>query len=167
MERGHHVLGDALEDGVVGGYGRVEERVGVVARLAEGARPARVDEVRVEREVELDVARAGFDRVRDQAALDLDRVRDELVEPVVRVLGRERERVRKSDAAGNVTLKGRVATLREERSLRAAGLSTRRSRSSTRCTYHVTSFALGVPEDGRARSVEKPSTASQNEFRNM
>ena len=58
----------------------------------EARAPVRVDEVRVEREVELDVAAAGLDRVGDQLALDRDPVLDELVVRLVRA-GRDAERV--------------------------------------------------------------------------
>ncbi len=55
-----------------------------MARRLEACAPVGVDEVRVEGEVELDVAAAGFDSVGDEFPLDRDRMLDELVQGRVR-----------------------------------------------------------------------------------
>ena len=64
--------------------------------LAEAGHPGRINQIRVQREVELDVGRAGRDRVSYQRTLDLDRMRDKLSEVDVALVGDaalERERM--------------------------------------------------------------------------
>jgi hypothetical protein len=92
VQPGRDVSGDLSQDLPVGGERRFEEALDIEAGAAEALRPGGVDEVGVHREVELDVPRAGLDRIGRQPLLDLDRVLDELLERTVGT-GQSGERV--------------------------------------------------------------------------
>ena len=92
MEAGRDAVRDALEDALVGGEGALEESLEAVPGGMEAAHPGVVDEVRVEGEIELDVAAARRDRLGDELALDRDRVGGELLDALVRT-GRDAERM--------------------------------------------------------------------------
>ena len=70
--------GDAVQDSGVGGQRGLAEGCRIMALLSESGYPGRINQVGVKREVELDVARAGRDRIGHQCPLDRDRVRDKL-----------------------------------------------------------------------------------------
>ena len=73
-------------------------RLDVVPGRDEALDPRGIDQVRIQREIELDVSRACIDRVRHQRALDLDRVGDELLERGIATgLGADHRRQRMSE----------------------------------------------------------------------
>ena len=88
--------------------------------LAESRHPGRIDQIRVQREVELDVARAGRDRVSHQRPLDLDRMRDKLGEVDVALVGEpalERKRVSENRGSREGDLERVASDRRHERRL--------------------------------------------------
>src|SRR5262245_56200610 len=95
-----------------------------MASRLEALDPARVDEVRIEGEVELHVSSTGPDRVGDELAFDLDRVRNELLERrVARGHARlVRERMAEQRRRGERDLEGVTAGHRaHERGLPGGG----------------------------------------------
>ena len=116
VEAGGDVVRKALQDGPVGGERLLQEPGDGMPGGLEARAPGRVDEVRVEREVELYVAAAGRHRVGDQLALDRDRVLDELVVRLVRV-GRDAERVHEDRRGRERDLEGAVGDPGQERGL--------------------------------------------------
>ncbi len=96
--RGGDVVGDALQHREVRRDRRVEHAAHVVPGGLEPVDPRGIDQVRIQREIELDVSRARGDRVRHQRAFDLDRVRHERLERGVAArLGTDHRRQRMSE----------------------------------------------------------------------
>jgi hypothetical protein len=83
VQRGRDARRDFLDHRAIGGERAREGIVQVVAGGGEAAAPALVDEVRVEREVELDVPAPGLHGLGDQVPLQVDHMIDELVEALV------------------------------------------------------------------------------------
>jgi hypothetical protein len=109
-----HAVGEFLEDGLVGGDRLLEQIRDPVPGSLEADDPIRVDEVGVEREVELDIATAGRDRVGDQSALDRNRVGNELL--VARVgVGGDAEGVHEDGCGREGDLERMVRDPRHER----------------------------------------------------
>ncbi len=116
MESGRYPFGDGREDRAVGGERLLEQPADGVAGGFEASDPVRVDEIGIEREVELHVAAAGGDRLGDQLALDRERMLDELVRARVGVR-RDAERVREDRGGRERDLERMIRDACEKRSL--------------------------------------------------
>ena len=111
--------------------------------------PHRVHQVRVEREVELDVAGARPDGIGHQAALDLDRRSTNASSSRTRRPGTVVNGWAKIEAAGNVTLNGTPpATSLMKAASRSAGESTASSGSRSRALQLDGLAAIVAERDG-------------------
>ena len=88
MQRHGHLVGDALEHGGIGRDGGVDEICDGAASCLEARDPRRVDEIRIEREVKLNLCTSCSYCLHHQLALYLNRSIGELLHRLVGAVSR-------------------------------------------------------------------------------